>query len=137
MARILIVEDNEKNRKLFKFIISSLGYEVLTANDGKEGLRIAAEYLPALILMDIKMPVMDGNVAMRALRADEKTRRIPVIAVTAYAMKGDRERFLAEGFADYIAKPVEKGNFIKVLQKVLKEKKDGGDKKAEDSDSQR
>ncbi len=124
MAKILIVEDNEINRKLFERIVSSMGHETLTANNGREGIEVAAENLPDLVLMDIKMPVMDGSEALKALKAGEKTKKIPVIAVTAYAMKGDRERFLAEGFTGYIAKPVKRDDFIKTVKSVL-EKKDG------------
>ncbi|MBN1444957.1 MAG: response regulator [Candidatus Omnitrophica bacterium] len=121
MAKILIVEDNEINLKLFKRIVSSMGHETLTANNGREGIEIAAENLPDMVLMDIKMPVMDGSEAMKVLKAGEKTKKIPVIAVTAYAMKGDRERFLGEGFTDYIAKPVNREEFIKTVKSVLGE----------------
>lgn len=124
MAKILIVEDNEINRKLFERIVSSMGHETLTANDGREGIEVAEETVPDLVLMDIKMPVMDGSEALKALRAGKNTKTIPVVAVTAYAMKGDRERFLAEGFTDYIAKPAKREDFIKTVKSVL-EKNNG------------
>lgn len=117
--KVLIVEDNEKNLKLFRLIINSLGYETLTARDGEEGVRAAKEAMPDLILMDIQMPVMDGVSAVDLLKADETTRGIPVIALTSYAMKGDRERFLEHGFADYLAKPVSKDDLIKAVKNVL------------------
>lgn len=121
--KVLIVEDNEKNLKLFRLIINSLGYETMTARDGEEGVRVAKEAGPDLILMDIQMPVMDGVSAIDHLKADEGTKGIPVIALTSYAMKGDKERFLEHGFIDYIAKPVSKDDLINAVKNVLE--KDG------------
>ena len=120
MTKILIVEDNEKNLKLFKVIIESLGYDTLLAVNGKEGLRVAKEHIPDLILMDIQMPKMDGISAMKVLRSDEKTKDIPVIALTSYAMKGNRERIIEAGFIDYISKPISKDNFIEAVEKALR-----------------
>lgn len=120
--KILIVEDNEKNLKLFSVIVKSLGYEILTAMNGEEGVKMAKDKLPDLILMDIQMPVMDGITALNALRADERTINIPVIALTSYAMAGDKEKFLGLGFSDYISKPIDKDGFIKAIEKILKEK---------------
>ena len=117
--KILIVEDNEKNLKLFKIIVESLGHETLTATNGEDGVMIAKEKLPDLILMDIQMPKIDGVAAFKLLQKDERTRRIPVIALTSYAMKGDRERLLEEGFSDYLSKPIDKNNFIAVIKKVF------------------
>jgi len=114
--KVLIVEDNERNLKLFNLIMRSLGYETFAARNGEEGVMMAKEIRPDLILMDIQMPVMDGISAVDLLKADEGTREIPVIALTSYAMKGDRERFLEHGFADYIAKPVMD---YKILQKKI------------------
>ncbi len=118
--KILIVDDNEMNRKLFTVHIRALGCEILTARDGEEGVRVAKASLPNLILMDIQMPVMDGVAALQALRADEQTKDIPVIALTSFAMKGDKERFLNEGFADYISKPIDKDSFIAAVNKAIK-----------------
>ena len=118
-TRILIVDDSEKNLKLCELLVSSLGYETITASNGKDGISLAAEKMPNLILMDIKMPGMDGTATLKALKSDEKTRDIPVIAVTAYAMKNDRQRLLDYGFSEYVAKPVKKSEFIEVLQKTL------------------
>ncbi len=117
--KVLIVEDNEKNLKLFRLIVNSLGYETLTALNGEEGVAAAKLELPDLILMDIQMPVMDGLSAVDLLKSDECTRNIPVIALTSYAMKGDRERFLEHGFADYLSKPVRKEDLIKAIKNIL------------------
>src|SRR5574337_1151174 len=116
---ILIAEDNEKNLKLFKLILDANGYRTLVARDGEEAVRIAAEQLPDLILMDIQMPKVDGITALEANRADVRTRGIPAIALTSYAMKGDRERMLAAEFIDYISKPIEKDKFIEQVRKTL------------------
>jgi len=120
--KVLIVEDNERNLKLFNLIMRSLGYETFAARNGEEGVMMAKEIRPDLILMDIQMPVMDGISAVDLLKADEGTREIPVIALTSYAMKGDRERFLEHGFADYIAKPVSKDSLIMAAKKVLEKR---------------
>ena len=104
--RILVVEDNEKNMKLFRDVLSATGYRTLEATTGGEAVELATEQAPDLVLMDILMPDVDGVEALRRLRADERTAAIPVLAVTAQAMQGDRERFLAEGFDGYLSKPV-------------------------------
>lgn len=118
--KVLIVEDSEKNLKLAAIIVQSMGYEALTAVDGEEGVRVAMEGNPSLVLMDIQMPKMDGITALNILKADEKTKGIPIIAMTSYAMKGDMEQLLSQGFADYIAKPIEKNRFIEAVEKALK-----------------
>lgn len=120
MKKILIVEDNEKNLKLFKVIVESLGYETLSAVNGEEGIRIAKEHIPDLIVMDIQMPIMDGMSAMRVLRSDERAKDIPVIALTSYAMKGNKVRLLEVGFIDYISKPISKDSFIETIEKALR-----------------
>ncbi|MDO8281818.1 MAG: response regulator [Thermodesulfovibrionia bacterium] len=117
MKKILIVDDNEKNRKLLKVIIESHGYETVEADNGKEGVRLARESKPLLILMDIQMPVMDGIEAAKILKSEAETAGIPVIAVTSYAMKGDREKFLATGINDYIAKPIDVNEVISIIDK--------------------
>jgi CheY-like chemotaxis protein len=121
MKKILIIEDNEKNLKLFSIITRSLGYEILTAVNGAKGVAIAKKEFPhlVLILMDIQMPVMDGITALNILKSDQRTAGIPVIALTAFAMAGDRERLLAEGFVDYISKPIDKNNFLKSVKKTI------------------
>ena len=118
-VRVLIAEDNEKNRKLFRLIITHMGYEVLLAANGEEAVARAKAERPDLILMDIQMPVMDGLSAMDLLKEDEATKGIPVIALTSYAMKGDKERFLEHGFACYLSKPVSKDALIDAVKKVL------------------
>jgi len=104
--RILVVEDNEKNMKLFRDVLGATGYRTVEATTGGEAVLLATEQAPDLVLMDIQMPGVDGVEALRRLRADERTAAIPVLAVTAQAMQGDRERFLAEGFDGYLSKPV-------------------------------
>jgi two-component system cell cycle response regulator DivK len=118
---VLIVEDYDKSLKLFKLIINSMGHEVLTAADSEEGLRLAREHAPDLILMDIQMPGRDGIETLKLLRADTRTRPIPVIALTSYVMKGDRERLLAEGFTHYIPKPIDKNSFMQDVKRVLEQ----------------
>jgi len=110
--RILVVEDNEKNMKLFRDVLKATGYRTLEATTGGEAVELATEQAADLVLMDIQMPDVDGVEALRLLRADERTAAIPVLAVTAQAMQGDRERFLAEGFDGYLSKPVNVGELL-------------------------
>ena len=112
MATILIVEDNVTNMKLSTFLLESADYTVLAATNAESGLTLAREEHPDLILMDIQLPGMDGLEATAMLKADEATRRIPVIALTALAMKGDEERILAAGCDGYIAKPLDYKDFL-------------------------
>jgi two-component system, cell cycle response regulator DivK len=105
--QVLVVEDNDKNMKLFGDVLRASGYRTLAATTGGGAIELAIAHEPDLILMDIRLPDMDGVEALTRLRADERTAAIPVLAVTAQAMQGDRERFLEAGFADYIAKPVD------------------------------
>jgi two-component system, cell cycle response regulator DivK len=104
--RILVVEDNEKNMKLFRDVLSATGYRTLEATTGGEAVEMATEHAPDLVLMDIQMPDFDGVEALRRLRADARTASLRVLAVTAQAMQGDREHFLAAGFDGYLSKPV-------------------------------
>jgi two-component system cell cycle response regulator DivK len=106
MATVLIVEDNVANMKLAKFVLESAGHTVVSAIDAETGLTLAREGQPNLILMDIQLPGMDGLEATALLKADDATRSIPVIALTALAMKGDEERIRAAGCDGYIAKPL-------------------------------
>lgn len=103
---ILIVEDNPRNLKLIRDVLQFLGYPTVEAETGEAGVALARERRPALILMDIQLPGMDGRAATKILKADVNTRHIPIIALTASAMKGDRERFLDDGFDGYISKPI-------------------------------
>jgi two-component system, cell cycle response regulator DivK len=121
--RILVVEDNEKNMKLFRDVLNATGYRTLEATTGGEAVELATEQAPDLVLMDIQMPGVDGVEALRRLRADERTAAIPVLAVTAQAMQGDREHFLAEGFDGYLSKPVN----VRELIGTVREHCDGGD----------
>ena len=107
MKTVLIVEDNEDNRLIYAAMLEHVGYRVLQANNGADGLAVARTEHPDLILMDISMPVMDGHEATRTLKADPDLRTIPVLAVTAHAMTSDQELAFAAGCDGYIAKPVE------------------------------
>ena len=104
--RVLVVEDNEMNMKLFRDVLQATGYRTLEATAGEEAVELATEHAPDLVLMDIQLPDIDGVGALRRLRADERTASIPVLALTAQAMHGDHERFLAAGFDGYVSKPV-------------------------------
>jgi two-component system cell cycle response regulator DivK len=104
--QILVVEDNEKNMKLFRDVLVATGYGTLEATTGEQAIELAVEHAPDLVLMDIQLPDIDGVEALRRLRADDRTASIPVLALTAQAMQGDRERFLTAGFDGYISKPV-------------------------------
>jgi len=104
--RILVVEDNELNMKLFRDVLVAGGYRTLEATSGGEAVELATEHAPDLVLMDIQLPDFDGVQALGRLRANEGTAAIPVLALTAQAMDGDRERFLAAGFNGYLSKPV-------------------------------
>jgi two-component system cell cycle response regulator DivK len=115
--RVLIVEDNERNMKLVRDILLALGYAPLEATSGEAGLVVAAEEAPALVLMDIQLPDLDGAAALQRLRSDERTAGIPVLALTAQAMEGDRERFLAAGFDGYLSKPVDVDELIEAVQR--------------------
>jgi len=112
MATILIVEDNETNLTLSTFLLESANHSVLAATNAESGLAIARKELPDLILMDIQLPGMDGLQATALLKADSTTRDIPVVALTALAMKGDAERILAAGCDGYIAKPLDYKAFL-------------------------
>ena len=103
---VLIVEDNEKNLKLVRDLLEFKGYRTLEAGTAGEGISLAGEHRPDLILMDIQLPDLDGEAALRRLRAEPRTAGIPVVALTAQAMAGDRERLLGAGFAGYLAKPI-------------------------------
>jgi two-component system cell cycle response regulator DivK len=104
--QILVVEDNEKNMKLFRDVLRATGYRTVEATTGEQAVELAADHAPDLVLMDIQLPDIDGVDALGRLRADERTASIPVLALTAQAMHGDRERFLAAGFDGYLSKPV-------------------------------
>lgn len=111
MARILIIEDNEHNLYLETFILRKNGHEIIQARNGETGITLAAQITPALILLDIQLPGMDGHTVARELRKNPALATIPIIAVTSYAMAGDRERILEAGCTDYIEKPINPDTF--------------------------
>jgi CheY-like chemotaxis protein len=123
---ILIVEDNEKNRKLVRDVLQVRGYKTIETETGEEGIRMAQESQPALILMDIQLPGIDGITALKRLKADPKTKNIPVIAVTASAMTLKREAMLAEGFAGYQNKPISVKDFLEEVRSVLEAHRGAG-----------
>jgi len=119
MAKVLVVEDNPANMTLSTFLLESVGHSVLKATDAEMGLALAGSEQPDLILMDIQLPGMDGLRATAVLKADAKTQRIPVIALTALAMKGDEERIRAAGCDGYIAKPLAYKEFLATISAEL------------------
>ena len=116
MPKILLVEDDEMSRDMLSRRLVRRGYEVVIAVDGREGLDLARSERPDLILMDISLPVMDGLEATRHLKADPETQSIPVIALTAHAMSGDREKALSAGCDDYDSKPVDLPHLLEKIQ---------------------
>lgn len=119
MRKILIVEDNEMNRDMLSRRLSRRGYEVHQAVDGAEGVRLAADALPDLILMDMSLPVMDGWEATRQIKADERTRPIPIIALTAHAMASDEQKAREAGCDDFDTKPVDLGRLLLKIETFL------------------
>jgi CheY-like chemotaxis protein len=116
---ILIVEDDPRNLKLIRDLLQIRGYTTLEATDGKQGVDMAREKMPDLILMDIQMPVMDGFEAISILKADLVTKSIPIIALTAFAMQGDREKCMEAGCSDYITKPLDTRAFVTKVKEYL------------------
>jgi two-component system, cell cycle response regulator DivK len=125
---ILIVEDNEKNRKLVRDVLQFKGYRTLDAETAEIGLSLAREARPELILMDIQLPGMNGIDALAHLRADADTRHIPVVAVTASAMMHDRQKILAAGFDAYQSKPIDVKGFLTLVADVLRAGPRGGER---------
>jgi two-component system cell cycle response regulator DivK len=117
MTTILLVEDNERNRKLVRTILEFRGYEVVECEDGEPSLELARKHRPALVLMDIQLPTMDGITALLRLRADPETAAIPVVAVTASVTPGERDRVVAAGFNGYVAKPIDVATFGEMVDK--------------------
>ena len=116
---ILIVEDEPRNLKLLRDLLQRFGYEILEALDGEQGVKLAGDKIPDLILMDIMMPKMDGLEATRIIKADTKTKHIPIIALTSYAMKGDREKTVEAGCDGYIAKPIDIKEVLSAIEHYL------------------
>ena len=119
MTKILLVEDNEMNRDMLARRLARRNYEVIVAVDGQAGIEMAKEHMPDLILMDLSLPVMDGWTATGKLKADEATRNIPVIALTAHAMTGDREKALEAGCDEFDTKPVELKRLLGKIEQLL------------------
>ena len=124
--RILIVEDNEKNRRLVRDVLQFKGYETIESETAEEGIRLAQESHPVLILMDIQLPGINGIEALGRLRADARTRDIPVIAVTASAMTHDRQKILAAGFDGYQPKPINVKEFLEAVRLMLERRAGAG-----------
>ena len=124
-GRILVAEDNDKSLKLFRDVLEVSGFETLEAMTGEQAIELAIQYGPDLILMDIGLAGMDGVAALHRLREDERTASTPVVALTAQAMEGDRERFLEAGFNGYISKPVNVREFLAVVQRYCEGHGDG------------
>ena len=118
-SKVLIIEDNEQNRYLVTFILEKYGYQVFQAKDGQEGIDMAAEVAPNLILLDIQLPYMDGYAIAQSLRSNPDLDDVPIVAVTSYAMAGDRERTLAAGCTGYIEKPINPDTFMAELEQYL------------------
>ena len=116
---ILIIEDNEKNRKLARDVLEVKGYRTIESETAEKGIELASEKSPALILMDIQLPGMDGITAMKQLKADPNTAEIPIIAITASAMTHNRTSMLAEGFDGYQTKPISLKEFLGEVERVL------------------
>ncbi len=117
--KILLIEDNEQNRYLLTFLLTNSGYEVVAAESGPLGIELAARTLPDLILLDIQLPGMDGYAVARALKSDPRLSAIPIVAVTSYAMAGDRQRVLASGAQGYIEKPINPDTFVSEIEPFL------------------
>lgn len=115
---LLLIEDNEQNRYLATFLLERHGYRVVSAPDGARGVELARTLVPGLILLDIQLPTMDGYAVARALREIESLRGIPIIAVTSYAMVGDREKALAAGCTGYLEKPINPDTFVAEIEQL-------------------
>jgi CheY-like chemotaxis protein len=119
-GRILLIEDNEQNLYLVTFLLEQSGYEIVQARSGPEGIALAARVQPDLILLDIQLPQMDGYAVARALRQNQALKDVPIVAVTSYAMVGDRERILEAGCNAYIEKPINPDTFRSEIEQTLK-----------------
>ena len=116
---ILVVEDNDKNRKLVRDVLTFKGYEIIEAETGEEGVRLAQERHPSLVLMDIRLPGIDGIEALRQLRAEEATREIPIMAMTASVMTADRQKITDAGFDAFQSKPLKVSDLVAAVERLL------------------
>ena len=119
--QVLVVEDNDRNMKLFRDVLHASGYRTLEAATGERAVELVFEHRPDLVLMDIQLPDIDGVEALARLRADRRTASVPVLALTAQAMEGDRERFLAAGFDGYLSKPVNIAELVATVKRYCEE----------------
>jgi two-component system cell cycle response regulator len=119
MARVLVVEDKAENLDLMTYLLTAFGHDVLVAHDGEEGVAVVVAEHPDLVVMDLQMPIMDGYEAAAILKADAMTASIPLVAVTAYAMVGDRAHVIAAGFDGYLTKPIDPPTFVRELEQFL------------------
>ena len=117
--KILVVEDNDMNMQLVEFLLEEGGYDIVKATSGEEALAITRDASPDLILMDIHLPGMDGLSVVRAMKEDARTSRIPILALTAHAMRGDRDRFLDAGCDGYISKPIDVKTFVASIERYI------------------
>lgn len=117
--KILVIEDNQQNLYLIRYLLEDCGYEVFEAMDGKEGIEMAASISPDLILLDIQLPTMDGYAVARTLRQNNELAKTPIVAVTSYAMPGDREKALEAGCSGYIEKPIDPDTFPAQVEKAF------------------
>jgi CheY-like chemotaxis protein len=116
---VLVIEDNDRNRYLVTFLLERKGYTVVSASDGRQALDLVRTIAPAIILLDIQLPAMDGYAVARALRAEPRLTTIPIVAVTSYAMCGDREKALAAGCNGYMEKPIDPVSFVSEIEQFL------------------
>jgi CheY-like chemotaxis protein len=123
VKRVLVVEDDKNNMRLITKLLKNSGYETMQAETGEEGVKIAAREKPDLILMDIKLPGIDGLEATKRIRASENGSGVPIIAITSYAMAGDRDRYLKEGFTGYIEKPIDTFTVIGEIEEICQKYK--------------
>lgn len=120
---VLLIEDNEQNRYLLGFLLNQYGYEVMAAESGPRGIDLAKALVPALILLDIQLPGMDGYAVARKLRTDESLRDTVIVAVTSYAMPGDREKALEAGCTGYLEKPIDPDTFIAQMERIVRQER--------------
>lgn len=116
---ILVVEDNDMNMQLVEYLLEEAGYEILKATSGEEALEVASKSSPSLVLMDIHLPGMDGLSVAREMKQNERTQGVPILALTAHAMRGDKDRFLEAGCDGYISKPIDVKTFIPSIEEYL------------------
>jgi CheY-like chemotaxis protein len=120
MPTVLVVEDNEMNMQLVEYLLEEGGFQILKASSGEEALKLTNENVPDLILMDIHLPGMDGLSVVKRMKESDRTSRIPILALTAHAMRGDRDRFLQAGCDGYISKPIDVKTFVPSIQRYIR-----------------